>query len=221
MRSPLRIALLLCLLALVPQPARAAPNVTVSFGRSGLSSLRYGGQELLWVNPDAEANGAFNGGVFWVSRVTLRGADGKDVSLDGGGPSKVVTDAAGGTVTRTFAWGRVRGRFAPSGHRLGLMLTVTDTSPDKTIQSIVIQPFWFKFPQKPTEYAQEYPLMTASRDEPGVVSASYGAGDGGALQRRLHAGHSWSASPSPWTGLRTQNSRSKCLQGRWSGCMTS
>ena len=176
MRRLLRIALLLGLMALTPLPVRAAPAVTVGFGGGGLSSLRYGGQELLWVNPDAGANGAFNGGAFWVSRVTLRGADGRDVTLDGGGPSKVVADAVGRTVTRTFAWGRVRGRFAPSGDRLGLTLTVTDISRDRTIQSIVLQPFWLKFPQKPTEYAQEYPLMAASRDEPGIISATYGAG---------------------------------------------
>jgi len=168
---------LLALAALLPPPARAAPPaVTVAFGNGGLSSLRYGGQELLWVNPDTGANGAFTGGAFWVSRVTLRGADGRDVSLDGGGPSRVVTDAATQTVTRTFAWGRVRGVFTPSGSRLGLTLTVTDTTSDTTVQSIVLQPLWLKFPEKPTEYAQEYPLMTASRDEPGVVSATTRAG---------------------------------------------
>jgi len=171
----LQIALL-ALAALLPLPARAMPGVTIAFGGGGLSSLRCGGQELLWVNPDAGANGAFNGAAFWVSRVTLRGADGKDMSLDGGGPSQVSTNAAGGTVTRTFAWGRVLGRFAPSGDRLGLTLTVTNTTSDLTIQSIALQPLWLKFPQKPTEYAQEYPLMTASRDQPGVVSASYGTG---------------------------------------------
>jgi len=168
--------LLLALAALTPLPAQAAPGVTIAFGGSGLSSLRYGGQELLWVNPASGANGAFSGGAFWVSRVMLRGADGKDTIIDGGGPSQVSTDAAGGTVTRTFAWGRVQGRFAPSGDRLGLALTVTNTSSTSTIRSINLQPLWLKLPQKPTEYAQEYPMMTASRDEPGVVSASYGAG---------------------------------------------
>ena len=172
----LQLTLLLALATLMPSPARAAPSVTVSFGGSGLSSLRYGDQELLWRNPDAGANGAFNGGAFWVSRVTLRGADGKDVTVDGGGPSRVTTDAATRTVTRTFAWGRVRGQFAPTGNHLGLALTVTNTTSDTTIQSIVLQPLWLKFSQKPDEYAQEYPLMTASRDEPGVVSASYGTG---------------------------------------------
>ena len=101
--------LLLALAALTPLPAQAAPGVTIAFGGSGLSSLRYGGQELLWVNPASGANGAFSGGAFWVSRVMLRGADGKDTIIDGGGPSQVSTDAAGGTVTRTFAWGRVQG----------------------------------------------------------------------------------------------------------------
>jgi len=170
------MALLLALAMLMPLPARAAPGVTVGFGGSGLASLRYGSQELLWLNPDAGASGAFTGGAFWVSRVTLRGADGKDMTVDGGGPSRVATDAASRTVTRTFAWGRVRGRFTPSGSRLGLALTVTNTTSDTTIQSIVLQPLWLNFPQKPTEYAQEYPLMSASRDEPGVVGASFGTG---------------------------------------------
>ena len=168
--------LLLALAALAPLPAQAAPDVTIAFGGSGLSSLRYGGQELLWVNPTDGTRGAFDGGTFWVSRVTLRGADGKDMSLDRGGPSRVLTDAVGGNVTRTFAWGRVRGHFAPSGDRLGLTLTVTNTTSDLTIQSIALQPLWLKFPQKPTECAQEYPLMTASRDQPGVIGASYGTG---------------------------------------------
>jgi hypothetical protein len=172
----LQIMLLLALVMPTPLPARAAPSVTVGFGGNGLSSLRYGGQEFLWLNPDIGANGAFNGGAFWVSRVTLRGADGKDVSIEGGGPSQVSTDPASRIVTRTFAWGRVRGQFTPSGSHLGLALIVTNTTSDTTIQAIVLQPLWLKFPQKPTEYAQEYPLMTASRDEPGVVSASYGTG---------------------------------------------
>ena len=177
MRRLSQVALLLALwVAMAASSWSAPPAVTVAFGAGGLSSLQYGGQELLWVNPDTGANGAFNGGAFWVSRVTLRGVGGKDVSLDGGGPSRVVTDSATSTITRTFAWGRVRGAFTPLGSHLGLTLTVTDTSPDTTVQSIVLQPLWLKFPQKPDEYAQEYPLLTASRDEPGVVSATYGTG---------------------------------------------
>jgi len=176
MTKLLQMTLLLALAMLTPVPAWAAPGVTVAFGGGGLSSLRYGGQEFLWLNPDIGANSAFNGGAFWVSRVTLRGADGKDVTIDGGGPSHVLTDAVTRTVMRTFVWGRVRGRFTPSGTHLGLALTVTNTTSDTTIQSIILQPLWLKFPQKPTEYAKEYPLMTASRDEPGIVSASYGTG---------------------------------------------
>ena len=177
MRRLLQTTLLLALGAATALPARAAsPVVSVALGGGGLSSLRCDGRELLWVNPDVSANGAFTGNRFWVSQVTLRGADGKDVSLDGGGPSKVMTDAGTGTVTRTFVWGRVKGVFAPSAGRLGLTLTVTNMTADTTVQSIVLQPFWLKFPEKPAEYAQEYPLMTASRDEPGMVSATTSAG---------------------------------------------
>lgn len=169
--------LLLALATLLLRPAfAAAPVVTIGFGEFGLASLRYDHQEFLWRNPNAGRGGAYDGGTFWVSRVTLRDKTGKDTVLEEGGPSQVAIDAATRTVTRTFAWGRVRGRFTPSGNRLNLTLTVTNVSSDATISSIVLQPLWLKFPQTPTEYAHEYPLLTACRDEPGVVEASYRTG---------------------------------------------
>jgi len=176
MMRHLQTVLLLSFALLLPLGARAAPTVTVGFGGSGLASLRYGSQELLWRNPGDGTHGAFDGGAFWVSRVTRRGADGKDVTTDDGGPSRVSVDAAHRTVTRTFAWGSVRGRFVPLANRLGMTLTVTNATKDTAIQAITLQPLWLRFPQKPREYAQEYPLLSPSRDEPGVVSADYGLG---------------------------------------------
>ena len=167
---------LLVALACGAASAQAAPPVAVAFGPAGLASLRVGTQELLWRNPGDGSHGAFDGGTFWVPRITLRGADGRDTVLEGGGPSRVAADPAHGTVTRTFAWGIVRGRFTPSGDRLGLTLTVTNTTHDTTVQAVTLQPLWLRFPQKPPEYAQEYPLLTACRDEPGVVRAGWGTG---------------------------------------------
>lgn len=168
--------LALLLLAVARVSAQTVPAVTIGFGGSGLSSLRYGSQELLWLNPSDGSHGAFDGGAFWVSRVTLRERDGKEVTTEGGGPSRVSVDPIHRTVTRTFAWGSVQGRFAPAGSHLGLALTVTNATPTTTIQAITLQPLWLKFPQKPVEYAQEYAMLTASRDEPGVVTADFGTG---------------------------------------------
>lgn len=148
----------------------------VGFGGSGLTSLRYGGQELLWLNPGDATHGAFDGGAFWVSRVTPRGADGKEVTMNGGGPSRVFVDAAHRTVTRTFAWGSVRGRFAPAASHLGMTLTVTNAASGMTIQAITLQPLWLRFSQKPREYAQEYAMLSPSRDAPGIVTANFGTG---------------------------------------------
>lgn len=177
MKKPFRVTFLLAILILLPMFAWAAPaSVTIQFGDSGLTSLRYQGQEFLWLNLSDGSHGAFDGGVFWVSRVSLHGADGKEAILEGGGPSTVKVDAAHRSVTRTFAWGRVQGIFTPQGSRLNLKLTVTNMTSNSTVQSVVLQPMWLRFPERPNEYAQEYPLLTASLEQPGIVTASFRTG---------------------------------------------
>ena len=164
------------LLALVlPAPA-APPDVSITFGPAGLASVQAGGQELLWRNPADATGGAFDGGTFWVSDVTLRGAGGKDTLIPGGGASRVFVDAARGRVTRTFVWGRVLGIFAVSANTLHLTVTVTNTSPSSTIQAIAVQPLWLKFPHTPKEYDGADPLLAANLGNPSVIGADYGTG---------------------------------------------
>lgn len=156
-----------------PAQADAGPGVTITIGKSGLSSLKYGGAEFLWANSNDSTHGVYDGSTFYVSRVVLRRADGTETALDAGGPSQV--SVTGRTVTRTFAWGTVRCAFVPRASHLSLTITVANTSKDETVQAIYLQPLILKFPQAPQGYNGD-PRLTNNLGHPAVVRADYGTG---------------------------------------------
>ena len=151
----------------------AESGVTIAMGKAGLASLKYNGTEFLWANPNDSTHGAYDGSAFWVSKAILRRADGTETTLDGGGPSQV--SVKGQTVTRTFAWGTVRGVFTPGANRLSLAITVANTTKDQTVRAIYFQPLILKFPQTPQGYNGD-PRLTSNLGRPAVVTADYGAG---------------------------------------------
>jgi len=169
-------AALLVLCALTLSARAAPPAVSIAFGAQGLSSLQVGGQELLWRNSADTTGGAFDGGTFWVTSVALRDADGKDISLPNGGPSTVRVESGQGRVTRTFAWGRVSGIFAAHANTLHLTISITNTSPATTVQTIAIQPLWLRFPQTPKEYDGVNPMLTANLGNPSAIALDYVTG---------------------------------------------
>ena len=68
------------------------PSISLTLGDKGLSSLKYGGTEYLWANPSDNSQGAFDGSVFYVSRVVLSKPGQPDVLLERGGPGMVTAD---------------------------------------------------------------------------------------------------------------------------------
>ena len=157
-------------------PTAHAQGLQITLGDQGLSSLRYSGTDLLWGNPDDSTHGAYDGRAFWVQRVVLRQPDGKEATVDAGGPSRVRVDTAHQTLTRTFAWGTVRCAYAIRGSRLNLGITVADTTRDTTVAAVYLQPLWLKFPQRPQGYEDGYPRLTANLGTPSVIGADYGTG---------------------------------------------
>lgn len=150
-----------------------ASTVQITMGKGGLASLKYGGAEFLWANPNDSAHGAYDGNTFWVSNVILRRADGTETSRDAGGPSQV--QVSGQTITRKFAWGTVRGTFVPNANRLSLTIRVANTTKDQTVQAVYLQPLILKFPQAPEGYNGD-PRLTNTLGRPAVVRADYGSG---------------------------------------------
>ena len=177
LKKIIRLCAALFLLLAVGAAAQAAPpSVSLTFGERGLRSLQVGGQEMLWRNPSDTTGGAFDGGAFWVSSVTLHGPDGKDISQADGGPSRVQVDAGRGRVTRTFAWGTVTGNFSARANIFHLTITVANTSSATAILAIKLQPLWLRFPQKPREYDGSDPMFAANLGSPTMISADYGTG---------------------------------------------
>ena len=171
------VFLLTALLAASVSCARAAdPGVSLTLGDKGLTSLKYGGTEYLWANPGDGSGGAFDGSVFYVSRVVLSKPGQPNVSLERGGPGTVTSDKAHSQITRTYAWGTIRCTYAALGSRLGMTVTVTNATRDQTVKAVYFQPLWLHFPDKPREYDGNSPLLDVNVGRPTILPMSYGTG---------------------------------------------
>jgi hypothetical protein len=136
-------------------------GVQLGFGSAGLTSLTYRGVELL-------ASGELR-----VNEVRLRRWDGttetgelKDV--------RVAVDPARRQVTRTYPWGCVACEYVPEGSRLGLRLTVTNSS-DRIIQGLFLEPLQLRFPAPPRGWDGN-PRLAHNIGVPTELLADYGSG---------------------------------------------
>src|SRR5207244_3604333 len=102
----------IALFALVAAPS-LSQSVTVGFGNNRLTSLIYGGNEYL------------SDGTFAVGRVMLVDSLGNhfDGNVNGGASSP-----APNTLRLDYNWGSLVVLYAPSGNRLNLTITATNTS---------------------------------------------------------------------------------------------
>jgi hypothetical protein len=114
---------------------RAAPDnaVAVKFNETALTSLSYGGAELL------------ENGTPLVKDVVLESPNGDTTNVS----SEVVrsrVDATNRTITADYTWGSLRCAYKPQPGRLDLDITVENRS-SKGIAKVSFEPLRFKFPQ--------------------------------------------------------------------------
>lgn len=136
--------------------------VQVASGQSGLTTLQYGGVNLL-------ADGSLS-----AQTVMLKSAGG---TLTAGSLTPVSTayDAASQRLTQTYPWGRIACRYAPSGSRLNLTVAVTNTSP-QTLQQLTLQVLAIHFPNTPKGWVPNYVYIGSNTGDPTIVDADYGSG---------------------------------------------
>lgn len=131
------------------------------FGPNGLTSLTYGGTELL---------GAGEPRLTQLTFVDRSGATrAGDVS------STLTVDAAQQQITRLYGWGETRIKYAVSAGRIDITAAVTNNSSD-TIQGLALELLTLKLPAKPREYDGNTPILFHNIGGPTVLPLSWGSG---------------------------------------------
>ncbi len=151
----------------IPAAVIAAPNrLHAGFGSRGLTSLKHDGKEILKDgNPTVEL-------------VVLERRQWKDPYYDyqwerlKGAEARVAAGRGGRQVIHTFSWGKVTFVYEPQADRLGLTVTIENTS-DRTIADFRIRPLQLELPE-PVETPKRWRRMVSLPDHPGVVAAKYG-----------------------------------------------
>jgi hypothetical protein len=119
----------------VSMASKPSQGLKFSLGPTGLVSLRYNGQELIF-KP---------GGPELSDKPKFKDADGMIFR-----PSDEATAVGDGdTVTQTCSWGSIQARFSAAASRLTIHLTVENTSRAE-LQSLDLRLTALRFPQTPT-----------------------------------------------------------------------
>ncbi|HLK68864.1 MAG TPA: hypothetical protein VKU19_35780, partial [Bryobacteraceae bacterium] len=142
------------LFTLLLVPVMAQTGVTVGFANNSLNSLKYNGVEYL-------ANG-----VFQVNRVMLVDSQNNEVDGSTSGSASIT---APNTITVSYSWGTVQLLYAPSGNRLNLTITTTNTSA-QTIGGLFYNVLNLKFPSRVQEYDGVTPLVDSNLGAPTLIS---------------------------------------------------
>jgi len=112
-------------------------GVTVSMSSSGLKSLAWNGQNMLYT-PMANPN---------LVQLFQTDSTGKTTALSNK-PSATSFKPATNTITQTFTWGTITTQYRPAGSKLLLSVTIQNNTPN-TISRYWIQPTALQFPSIP------------------------------------------------------------------------
>jgi hypothetical protein len=119
----------------VSMASKPSQGLELSLGPTGLASLRYKGQELIF-KP---------GGLELSNKPKFKEGDG--TIFRPSDEARVV--AEGDNVTQTFSWGSIQARFSADPSRLTIHLTVENPSPVE-LQSLDLRLTALRFPETPT-----------------------------------------------------------------------
>lgn len=143
-----------------------AKALTASAGPEGLTTLNYGGVNML------------SDGSFRVTGAFLRAPDGKVVAADLTA-GKRSADPKAGKVTWTYPWGSVGITYVPSGDRLNMDVSVSVADGTSALAAIYVQPAVLKFPSTPKFINDSFMFYTSTTmghnvGAPGIVAAESG-----------------------------------------------
>ena len=152
---------LLAGLLLLGTGARLAAQLQAAFSTDGITSLQYGGAELL-------ADGSVG------ASVILKDAAGTRYEV---GPVQSVFDPVLKRRTITYPWGSVAVSYATAGDRLNLQVTVTNNSADPIVECAVTL-MSVHFPSMPAgaAWAAGYEVVGLNTDDITALAADYGTG---------------------------------------------
>ncbi|MBL8210314.1 MAG: DUF4185 domain-containing protein [Bryobacterales bacterium] len=153
------VVLLLCAL----ESGRAQSDlVSIAMGQNGLTSLRYGGQEML-------ASGDFQIGYVGFGESATG-------PIAPGGPSvSKHVDTVGRQITWTYPWGSLSVSYAAAGNRMDMVVRIRNTS-TASLRSLFLEPFTLRLPAKPAEYDGTIPMLADNLANPSMISLNYGSG---------------------------------------------
>jgi hypothetical protein len=138
--------------------AHIKSRVTIQFNKTGLTSLKYGGTNLLKFGQPR------------VLRVTMRNQSGPAFPADL--QSILRINPAKKEVTQSFVWGTVSTHYEVKGNRFLLTITTTNTSAS-TIEEIAYEPLGLGFPAKVAEYDGTSPMLGHNVGNPTLITLSY------------------------------------------------
>lgn len=141
--------------------AQAPEGPQLAMGPRGLTSLRFGGRELL------------HDGELRVNQAVLRRWDGTSHPADLK-EGRFTADPARQEVTRSYPWGSVSCRYTVRDNRLNLDLQVTNRS-EEVLSGIFLEPLQLSFPEPPRGWDGN-PRLAHNIGSPSVIRAEYGRG---------------------------------------------
>ncbi len=152
---------LLACLALLSMGTRVSAQLDTAFSPDGLTSLQYGGTELL-------ADGSVG------ASVILKNAAGMRYEF---GPVQSVFDPVLKRRTITYPWGSVAVNYVTAATRLNTQVTVTNNSADAIVECAVTL-MTVHFPSVPAgaAWAAGYEVVGLNTDDITALAADYGTG---------------------------------------------
>jgi hypothetical protein len=146
-----------------------AQGLQTTYGNNGLATLTYNGVTL--TDTGVNSNDAFN---IYHYQTLIGGvtADRYDTSA---GLTKS-WDSANKILTWSYSWGSVKTAYTATSTRLNVVITVSNTSSNTTINGLNIFPLCVRFPNFPAGYNTWDPHANYNTDGPSVQIADYGTG---------------------------------------------
>ena len=145
--------------------ADTEPSLQVGFDDKGLSSVRFGGAEIL------------QPGEMELPRLDLRRGYPPERSLAPTGEPEVSFDAAARRLTQAYPWGALSCTYRVDGNRLLLDVEIRDTSKD-SIFGFTAQPLQLRLPGevKTKGWAHHWPSPSVLNDAPQILNVSWPGG---------------------------------------------
>jgi hypothetical protein len=145
----------------IPPDGPASPTVSIQFTGAGLSSVQWGGTEMLATGTPS---------IGWIGLIQPDGS-----WTTGDSNPTTTTDVANSVLTQKFAWGSIRYAYTTTETQLFADVTVQNTS-TTPIGEFIIQLLELKFPSTPSEYDGSDPMVAWNMGNPSIIPTTFGSG---------------------------------------------